>query len=172
MALGNLFPILEAGRGPKIKWNHPNWNISFCGRYWTLWRRKPKKKKKNHAERSSTHLEEHTSQRGYRAYGPNHDGFFALIGSPLGHCVTRMLTEHSKEPGNRLIEKAIILRVDDEHNLEESQPSRNVIFVLSDRREWDGAGDPGEVRGGGQTFGMEFLGNRNLEYSSFTILRT
>ncbi|KAK2759443.1 hypothetical protein FQN54_002921 [Arachnomyces sp. PD_36] len=88
------------------------------------------------AERTSSHRGEVALPNGYREYTEGDPGFFAILGSPLGSCVLRMLIEHKGELEKQRIEKVVVLGVGENHDLDDFRLSRNAIFVLSpDRNE-------------------------------------
>ena len=71
--------------------------------------------------------------RGHVEYSPLDNGFYALLGSPNGKNMMRMLSDHKSHIGYKTVER-IILVGDDE--LELSKPvARTFLVVLSNKRQ-------------------------------------
>ena len=71
--------------------------------------------------------------RGHVEYTPLDNGFYALLGSPNGKIMMRMLLDHKSHIGYKTVER-IILVGDKDLDLSEAQV-RTFLLVLSNKRQ-------------------------------------
>ena len=71
--------------------------------------------------------------RGHVEYSPLDDGFHALLGSPNGKTIMRMLLDQKSHIGYKTLE-LIVLVGDDKLDLSEPE-ARTLLVVLSNKRQ-------------------------------------
>ena len=71
--------------------------------------------------------------RGHVEYSPLDNGFYALLGSPNGKAMMRMLSDHKSHIGYKTVER-IVLVGDDKLVLSEPE-TRTFLLLLSNRRQ-------------------------------------
>ncbi|OWY41765.1 hypothetical protein AA0118_g3464 [Alternaria tenuissima] len=77
---------------------------------------------------SSSRVEDHNQIE----YTCLDNGFYAILGTPNGASTMRMLRDHKKELGHRIVEKIVVFG---KENLKMETPeTRSVAIILSDRR--------------------------------------
>ena len=70
---------------------------------------------------------------GYKVYTKIDDGFYAILGSVNGNNTYKVLRDHKRALGYRVVEKIVVLPVAT-HLRDAENPSRTLLFTLSERR--------------------------------------
>lgn len=72
-----------------------------------------------------------TDENGYRVYEEPQDGFYALLGSPLGVQMLHLLLDHKSEVGFRYVKEVVLFAMEKEAATLDWERARTMMIVLS-----------------------------------------